>query len=99
MNGYINAKTYLNKLQFGENACWSKEQVFPDLYVDNRDLRKTNEIFTNVENLVDEESGMSKLSPSESEKYLGNINSCDGNFFEEYLIQKIKRGIFGPYIF
>ena len=38
-----------------------KNKCYPDLYVDNWELRKTDEIFINVEDLVDEESGSLSL--------------------------------------
>ena len=117
INAFINAKTNSKKLQFGEDKCHKmhvgqKNKCCPDLYVDKWELKKADEIFTNVEELVDEESGMSKLSPSESEKYLGDIISCDGRNWKNILsrrskgvgivdqIFKILEGtIFGPYIF
>ena len=67
-----------------------KNKCYPDLYVDNWELRKTDEIFTNVEDLVDEESGMSKLSPSDSKKYLGDIISCDGKNLKNILSRRSK---------
>ena len=40
LNGYINAKTNIKKLQFGEKKCHKmdigrKSQVCPDLYIDS----------------------------------------------------------------
>ena len=54
MNAYINAKTNLKKLQFGENKCHKmhvgpKNKCCPDLFVDKWELKKADEIFTNVE--------------------------------------------------
>ena len=97
MNAYINAKTNVKKLQFGETKCHKmhvglKNKCCLDLYVDALELRKTYEIFTNLEDLVDEETGMSKLNPSE--KYLGDIISCDDQIFKI-----LEETIFGPYIF
>ena len=89
-----------------------KNKCCLDLYVDALELRKTYEIFTNLEDLVDEETGMSKLNPSESEKYLGDIISCDGRNSKNILSRRSKGvgivdqifnilegTIFGPYVF
>ena len=56
----------------------AKNRCCPDLYVDNWMLKKKDEIFTNLEDLVDEEIGESLLNDTESEKYLGDVISCDG---------------------
>ena len=59
-NAFINAKSNIKKLQFGVSKCHKMHigvprKKCPDLYVDNWKLRKTNEYYTNVEDIKDEE--------------------------------------------
>ena len=72
LNAFVNAKTNLKKLQFGITKCHKmhvgkQSAVCPDLYVDSWELKNADEIFTGVEDLVDEENGESKLNTVESE--------------------------------
>ena len=117
MNAYINAKTNLKKLQFGVTKCHkmhvgAKNSCCPDLYVDNWMLKKKDDIFTNLEDLVDEEIGESLLNETESEKYLGDVISCDGRNTKnistrrskgvgivEQIFKILGGSVFGPYYF
>ena len=84
----------------------------PELYVDNWMLKKKDEIFTNLEDLVDEEIGESLLNDTESEKYLGDVISCDGRNTKnvkarrskgvgivEQILKILGGTIYGPYYF
>ena len=117
MNGYINAKTNTKKLQFGETKCHKmhvglKNETCPDLYVDTWKLGNEDEIVTAFDKLVDQETGESLLNKTESEKYLGDIVSCDGKNTKNILarrakgvgivdqVNKILEGtVYGPFIF
>ena len=95
MNGYINAKSNIKKLQFGTSKCHKmhigvSNSQCPDLYVDNWKLKKTNEYFTMSENLKDEEGGQVKLDTVENEKYLGDIVSFDGKTKKNILARRNK---------
>ena len=117
LNGYINAKTNTKKLQFGETKCHKmhvglKNDTCPDLYVDTWKLGNEDEIVTAFDKLVDQETGESLLNKTESEKYLGDIVSCDGKNTKNILarrakgvgivdqVNKILEGtVYGPFIF
>ena len=117
IHAYINAKTNLKKLQFGVSKCHkmhvgAKNRCCPDLYVDDWMLKKKDEIFTNLEDLVDEEIGEALLDDTDSEKYLGDIISCDGRNTKnvkarrskgvgivEQILKILGGTIYGPYYF
>ena len=62
----------------------------PDLYVNNWKLRKTNEYYTNVEDIKDEEDGQVKLDTVKHEKYLGDIIAVDGKTKKNILARRSK---------
>ena len=80
MNGFINAKTNIKKLQFGETKCHrmhiGKENSYcPDLYIDNWKVKEKTEF----EAKVDTFNGDHKIEESEEEKYLGDLVASDGS--------------------
>ena len=95
MNGFINAKSNLKKLQFGVSKCHKmhvgkKSIVCPDLYVDKWELKKTDTFDNEEENFVDEEKGDEKLDTTENEKYLGDIISSDGRNKKNVMARRSK---------
>ena len=94
-NAFINAKSNIKKLQFGVSKCHKMHiglpcTKCPDLYVDNWKLVNTNEYFTNVENVKDEEDGQIKLDTVEHEKYLGDIITVNGKTNKNILARRSK---------
>ena len=95
MNAFINAKTNIKKLQFGETKCHKMHVGLtctdcPDLYVDRWKLENKKNIFTSVEDLEDIESGETKLETVEYERYLGDILSSNGKNKKNILSRRSK---------
>ena len=83
VNGYLNSKTNIKKLQFGEDKCKKlhigrKNHMCPDLFVDTWKLEKEDENKKGIKNLKDVFSGDSLMEEVDSVKYLGDILSMDG---------------------
>ena len=83
-NGFLNAKTNVKKLQFGGDKCHKmhvgkENHLCPDLYVDNWELEKVDELKTGINNLKDVFVGDYKMENTENEKYLGDIISANGS--------------------
>ena len=77
-NAYLNAKTSIKKLQFGEQKCHrlhvgAKNHVCPDLFVDNWKMEKVDEFENGIRNLKDKFDGDFLMEGVNSEKYLGDI--------------------------
>ena len=108
-NAFINAKSNIKKLQFGVSKCHKMHiglpcKKCPDLYVNNWKLRKTNEYYTNVEDIKDEEDWQVKLDTVEHEKYLGDIIAVDGKTKKNILARRSKgigivNQVYGPHVF
>ena len=58
--------------------------------MDSWELKNADEIFTGVEDLVDEENGESKLNTVESEKYSRDVISSDGRNKKMYWQEELK---------
>ena len=59
MNAYLNAKTNLKKLQFGEEKCHkmhigAQNDICPELFIDAWKVEHTKDMYTNQYNLKDE---------------------------------------------
>ena len=85
----------MKKLQFGESKCHKMHvglacSVCPDLFVDKWELSDKNEIFTTVEDIVNVESGESKLETVENERYLGDVLSSNGSNKKNILARRNK---------
>ena len=83
MNSFLNAKTNLKKLQYGEEKCHKlhvgrKNQICPDLYLDTWKVKIIEQLNTNKFDLEDEEGPEALVENSEEEKYLGDILTTDG---------------------
>ena len=83
MNAFINAKSNIKKLQFGESKCHKMHvgrpcTQCPHLFVDKWELKKIKNYFTGSESLKDKEEGRAKLNNIEYEKYLRDIVSFEG---------------------
>ena len=83
MNGFINCKTNVKKLQFGVEKCHKmhvgiKNHLCPDLFIDGWELKSADSMKTGVTGLVDYGVGSCEVEKSASEKYLGDIISHDG---------------------
>ena len=74
MNGFINAKMNIKKLQFGEKKCYRmhigrKNNYCPDLYIDSWKV-ETLELEPDIEVEVDEFDGDHHIEDSDKEKIL-----------------------------
>ena len=83
MNSYLNAKTNLKRLQYGEDKCHKlhvgrKNETCPELYIDTWKVKTVSQVNTNKFDLEDEESSGTIVENSEEEKYLGDILTTDG---------------------
>ena len=86
MNGFINCKTNIKKLQFGVEKCHKmhvgrKNQICPDLFIDGWELKPVDSIESgnNTDDIMmDTFSGSCGVDDSKSEKYLGDIIRQDG---------------------
>ena len=86
MNGFLNAKTAVKRLQFGPEKCHvmyvgsnipNHNKV--DLFVDGWKLQEVQQINQDNGQLHEAPDGEHKLEERESEKYLGQIISSDGS--------------------
>ena len=83
MNSFLNAKTNLKRLQYGEDKChklhvgW-KNQTCPELFIDTWKVKNVSHVNTNKFDIEDEEGGGAKVEISDAEKYLGDIITSDG---------------------
>ena len=83
INGYLNAKTNIKKLQFGGDKCHKihigkKKHLCPDLCVDNWELRKKDKNKIGIRNMEDIFVGDFPMSEKNSAKYLGDYICSDG---------------------
>ena len=82
-NSYINTKTNLKKLQFGEDKCHKmhigKDKDYcPELYIDTWKMELTEKFETKVEEEKDVFDGEVEMEDSNEEKYLGDLITSDG---------------------
>ena len=94
MNGFINAKTNIKKLQFGEKKCHRmhigrKNNYCPDLYIDSWKV-ETLELEPDIEVEVDELDGDYHIEDSDKEKYLGDLLTSDGTNTKNIKERKAK---------
>ena len=83
ITGFINSKTNIKKLQFGEDKCnkmhvGRKQILCPNLFIDNWKVESSDSFTTGIAGMVDVHAGTSKIESSDSEKYLGDVISKDG---------------------
>ena len=95
MNSFINTKTNIKKLQFGAVKCHQlhiggKENITPNLFIDNWEVKKVDETKNGVSNLEDVNSGNVMLERVEKDTYLGDILSKDGKNLQNVLARKAK---------
>ena len=84
INGFLNAKTNVKKLQFGGDKCHKmhvgkKHYLCPELAVDNWELRKVNKLEAGITNLEDVFVGDFEMENVDSEKYLGDTIMANGS--------------------
>ena len=96
MNAYLNAKTNLKKLQFGEEKCHKmhvgEEKAFcPELFIDQWRVKSISEIDTEF-TLVDEIGELYKIDISKEEKYLGGRTLDQGVCRHRGVLVVRKRG-------
>ena len=94
-NGFINAKTNIKKLQFGEDNCKKlhidkKKHLCPELYVDSWILEKKDGNEKGIKNLTDVFDGDFEMENVDSVKYLGDILSTDGSNIKNMQARKSK---------
>ena len=80
-NSYINTKTNLKKLQFGQDKCHKmhigKEKIYcPELYIDTWKMELRTKFETKVEEDVFD--GEFEMEESDEEKYLGDLITSNG---------------------
>ena len=83
MNAYLNAKTNLKKLKFGEEKCCkmligAPNDICPELFIDAWKVEHAKEMDTDQYNLKDELSDEYQIEKTDEEKYLGDVISADG---------------------
>ena len=91
MNGFINAKTNIKKLQFGEKKCHKmhigkKTEYCPDLYIDSWKV----ETLPETDDKVDEYNGDYRIEDSDEERYLGDLLTSDGSNAKNIKARKDK---------
>ena len=94
MNGYINAKTNIKKLQFGEKKCHRMHigrdtQYCPELYIDKWKV-ETLELDSDNNARVDVFEGDHRIEESDEEKYLGDLLTSDGSNTRNIKVRKAK---------
>ena len=82
-NSYINTKTNLKKLQFGEDKCHKmhigKEKDYcPELYIDTWKMELRENFETKIEEEKDVFDVEVEMEDSDEEKYLGDLITSDG---------------------
>ena len=95
MNGYINAKTNVKKLQFGHEKCHRmhigrKTCYCPDLFIDNWKVEPISDFIANPEGIGDIFEGEVKIDNSDEEKYLGDLITADGSNTKNIKARKAK---------
>ena len=85
INGFINCKTNVKKLQFGVEKCHKmhvggKRHICPDLFIDGWELRPVDSLDSGTSETIMEDNcfGACGVENSVSEKYLGDIIQVDG---------------------
>ena len=97
MNSFINTKTNIKKLQFGESKCHkihvgSDKTVCPTLYVDKWKVEPIEEIEANKPSVEDVEDGSHMIEETGEEKYLGDIISKDGKN-DKNITSRVKKDL------
>ena len=96
MNSFINAKSSIKKLQFGESKCHKlhigrDSSVCPALKIDKWKVKKNKEMENNKSSLEDIHDGVYNIEDTSQEKYLGDfISSCGKN--DKNIAARIKKG-------
>ena len=97
MNSFLNAKTAIKKLQFGGDKCHimhvgkGNKHKCPDLFIDQWEFRKVNQLETGFSNLEEYLGEAYKMENVDSDKYLGDLISADGSNLKNILARK-QRG-------
>ena len=84
INGYINQKTNIKKLQFGVDKCHKmhigqKDHLCPELFIDNWEVKPISSVSTSVMDMEGVFCGYSRVESTDKEKYLGDIISHNGS--------------------
>ena len=85
MNGFLNAKTNIKKLQFGEDKCHRmhigrQNSYCPDLFIDQWKVKTiTGEEDGIIDDKIDSFVGDYRMKDSDEEKYLGDLLTSDGS--------------------
>ena len=86
LNGFINAKTAIKRLQFGAKKCQVMhigkdipKHKKSDFYVDQWVMKETEETETNTIEIKETFNGEEDIQEAENTKYLGQIISSSGN--------------------
>ena len=83
LNAFINAKTNMKKLQFGENKCHKlhvgrNKSICPDLHIDKWKVKNVDTVVAGESSLVDVYDGKHLIEDAKQEKYLGDIIDSSG---------------------
>ena len=85
MNGFINAKTAIKRLQFGADKCHVmhigkniQDYKKMEFFVDDWKMKETDNKITNTVDIIESFNGEEVIKESLHEKYLGQIISSDG---------------------
>ena len=95
INGFINQKTHMKKLQFGADKCHKmhigqKDHLCPELFIDNWEVKPINSFSTSVMDMEYVFCGSSRVESSDKEKYLGDIISHNGSNVKNIASRKAK---------
>ena len=96
MNSFINAKSNIKKLQFGEQKCHKihvgkDKSVCPALSIDKWKTKKVEALDNTNSSLEDVQAGYYLIEDSTDEKYLGDIISYDGKN-DRNITERVKKG-------
>ena len=85
MNGFLNAKTNIKKLQFGEDKCHRMHigrhnSYCPDLFIDKWKVKSgSGDDDSRNDDNMDSFEGDFKMEDSDEDKYLGDLLTSDGS--------------------
>ena len=97
MNAFINAKSNMKKLQFGESKCHKihigkDKSICPDLYIDKWKVEGINKEGNNQSSLGDVHDCMHLIKDSKQEKYLGDLIDDSGKN-DANIDARVKKGL------
>ena len=97
INAYLNAKTNIKKLQYGENKCvklhlGQQKEYCPDLKINTWKVKCVDSHSSTEYEMSDEVGDLHQLKNSDSQKYLGDILSADTKNYKNIQERK-KKGL------